>query len=168
MRKYWNMNSPSTIHFDILTCILARASMANFNLPSVHTRTVACVSWKSNLFLVFTWLQRIKNFEFYIHQVKVINKTISGPDFSLVACFLFEMDFRIFSHRWPLDCFWELWLVIYPKLSIRLKFFYVFKNQCVTSSIYTIVFKFSREKKCFAGGSHIKLQIFPLLSCQPT
>ena len=36
---------------------------------------------------------RIKNFAVHLHQVKGIYKTISGPDFSSVAFFLFDMNF---------------------------------------------------------------------------
>ena len=35
---------------------------------------------------------RINIFAFHLYQVKGIYKTISGPDFSSVACILFEMN----------------------------------------------------------------------------
>ena len=40
---------------------------------------------------------RIKNFVFYLHQVKGIYKIISGPDFSSVANYFSEMNFE-FCH----------------------------------------------------------------------
>ena len=36
---------------------------------------------------------RINIFAFHLHQVKGIYKTISGPDFSSVARFLFEVNY---------------------------------------------------------------------------
>ena len=46
---------------------------------------------------------RIKNFEFYLHQVKDIYKIISGPDFRSVARILFEMKFGFCHAR-------DLWI----------------------------------------------------------
>lgn len=48
---------------------------------------------------------RINIFAFHLHQVKGIYKTNSGPDFSSVACILFEMKFGFCHAR-------DLWIAI--------------------------------------------------------
>ena len=111
---------------------------------------------------------RINIFAFHLYQVKGIYKTISGPDFSSVACFLFEMNyyFRFCHIR-------NLWIATENSdLSPTRKYRFAlcslsFKQPHVTRSIYANVFNanvfnFSWEKRCFAGESQIKLQMFPI------
>ena len=91
---------------------------------------------------------RIKNFEV---KGKQTDKVISWPDFSSEANVTSELLLRTLTYHLPenIDSSYVL---------------EVLNNQHVTRSISANVFKFSREKRCFAGESQIKLQMFPLPS----